>query len=75
MIECIHNIIHDPKYKAMIHLLRSNAQIATFSLKREETIIRRMIKDIDNKNNNFGKITFLIQNNCDEYELISSTSQ
>eukprot|EP01084_Bolivina_argentea_P002173 4005_1 len=74
MIECIFNIIQDKKYKAMIHLLGSNAQIATFSLKREDIIIRRMIKDIDNKKNNFGKITCLIQNNCNEYELISCTS-
>eukprot|EP01084_Bolivina_argentea_P146988 257240_1 len=72
MIECVMDIIRDPKYKEMIHLLGSNGQIATFSLKREGIIIRRMLKDFNNKT--FGKLTCLIQNKQDEFELISSTS-
>lgn len=78
MIENIKIIINDCKYKELIHLLGSNGQIVTFSLKREGIIIRRMIKQENLKKNgkyyNFGKLTDLIQNKNGEFELISSTS-
>ena len=71
MIEKVMEIIVDPKYKEIVHLLGSNGQIATFSLRKEGIIIRRMVKD--NKMN-YGRMTNMVQNQTEEFELIAATS-
>jgi len=71
MIECIMDIIVDAKYKEIVHLLGSNGQIATFSLRKEGVIIRRMVKD--NKMN-YGKMNSMVQSQTGEFELIAATS-
>jgi len=71
MIEGVITIVVDPKYKEIVHLLGNNGQIATFSLRKEGIIIRRMIRD--NKRN-FGRINSMVQNKAGEFELIAVTS-
>ena len=72
MIESVMGIIKDCQFKETVHLLGSNGQIATFSLKREGIIIRRMVKDANNRN--FGRLTCFVQSHHNEYELVSATS-
>eukprot|EP00485_Elphidium_margaritaceum_P002593 CAMPEP_0202695452 /NCGR_PEP_ID=MMETSP1385-20130828/9033_1 /ASSEMBLY_ACC=CAM_ASM_000861 /TAXON_ID=933848 /ORGANISM="Elphidium margaritaceum" /LENGTH=671 /DNA_ID=CAMNT_0049351475 /DNA_START=49 /DNA_END=2064 /DNA_ORIENTATION=- len=69
MTQCVLNIIRDCVYAELIHILGSDGQIVTFSLKREGIVFRRMVKN----QYEFGRVTNFIQNQRDEYELISST--
>jgi len=70
MIEGVLNILKDCKYAELVHLLGSNGQIVTFSLKREGIIIRRIIKQ---NRYNVGRLTDVIQDKNDEFQLISSS--
>jgi len=70
-IERVLDIVSDPKYAEFIHLRGSNGQIATFSLRREGIIIRRMVKDGKHR---FGKLSSMAQSAHGEFELLTTTS-
>jgi len=70
-IEGVLDILCDPKYAEFLHLRGSNGQVATFSLRREGIIIRRMVKD--NKHR-FGKLTCLVQSSHGEFEVLTTTT-
>jgi len=70
-IERVLDIASDPKYAEFIHCRGSNGQIATFSLRREGVIIRRMLKEHKHR---FGKLSSMAQRKHGEFELLTTTT-
>jgi len=70
-IERVLDIASDPKYAEFIHCRGSNGQIATFSLRREGVIIRRMLKEHKHR---FGKLSSMAQRAHGEFELLTTTT-
>jgi len=70
-IEAIADIVVDAKYPERVHLLGGNGQIATFSLRTEGVIVRRMVSA---HRANYGRMNSMVQSATGEFELIAVTN-